>query len=227
MKISRARALLASGALALAGLFSTAAAAAPAPATAHAPALTVPAPPTAADLLCPRIADPLAAAADRRVDVRRITPAPVYRTTCDELYRADGRGPDVVFAEGFQPKAPINGQYDVASYVDRNQPSPYVSTTYDHDLYKKWKSAWNYYIDAPGGIDVNKTIGTTHRWAFQHEVAFPGGVASRYIVGACPVNTETRTEILPDCVRNPEYLPWHLLPAAFPTAYAPYAPASR
>ena len=78
--------------------------------------------------------------------------------------------------------------YDIEKYVLVNQPSPYVSTTYDHDLYKTWyKSGYNYYIDAPGGVDVNKTIGDTHKWADQVEVAFPGGIARQYIIGVCPV----------------------------------------
>ena len=95
-------------------------------------------------------------------------------------------------------------------YVLVNQPSPYVSTTYDHDLYKTWyKSGYNYYIDAPGGVDVNKTIGDTHKWADQVEVAFPGGIARQYIIGVCPVDKKTKAEIMSDCESNPNYRPWH------------------
>ncbi|WP_413471035.1 hypothetical protein [Streptomyces peucetius] len=64
-----------------------------------------------------------------------------------------------------------------------------TATTYDHDLYKQWNSAWNYYVDAPGGVDANETIGDTHKWAAQVEVAFPGGVARDFVVGACPSTT--------------------------------------
>ncbi|QNP70069.1 hypothetical protein IAG44_11820 [Streptomyces roseirectus] len=152
--------------------------------------------------------DPIKAAAVR-VDVSRITPEPVWRKTCGTLYRADGRGPDVVFNEGFKPKD-VNGQYDIEKYVLVNQPSPYVSTTYDHDLYKKWwKSGWNYYIDAPGGVDVNKTIGDTHKWADQVEVAFPGGIDRKYIIGVCPVNKTTKVEIMSGCESNPHFEAWH------------------
>ncbi|WP_320782450.1 ADP-ribosyltransferase [Streptomyces sp. CRN 30] len=159
---------------------------------------------------CPVYDDKLKAAADPRVDLDRITPEPVWRTTCGTLYRSDGRGPDTVFEQGFQPKDVVNGQYDIAKYVDVNQPSPYVSTSYDHDLYKTWyKSGWNYYIDAPGGIDVNRTIGDTHRWAEQAEVAFPGGIDRRYVVGVCPVDRKTKTEIMDECRNNPYYEPWH------------------
>ncbi|MER7308289.1 hypothetical protein E5082_04070 [Streptomyces griseoluteus] len=159
---------------------------------------------------CPQFQDKVHAAADRRVDVGRITPDPVWRTGCGTLYRSDSRGPAVVFEEGFLPKDTVNGQYDVEQYVLVNQPSPYVSTTYDHDLYKTWyKSGYNYYIDAPGGVDVNKTIGDTHKWADQVEVAFPGGIQRQYVIGVCPVDKATKTEIMSNCRSNPYYRPWH------------------
>ncbi|MEU3854193.1 ADP-ribosyltransferase [Streptomyces sp. NPDC029554] len=181
-------------------LTTTAAAPAPSPARPAAPA------PAA----CPvQYDDKAQAAADRRVDLGRITPDPSWRTTCGTLYRADGRGPSVVFEEGFRPRDVVNGQYDLEKYVLVNQPSPYVSTTYDHDLFKKWKSAFNYYVDAPGGVDVNRTIGDTHKYADQQEVAFPGGIARRYIVGVCPVDKATKTEIMSECESNPHYKPWH------------------
>jgi hypothetical protein len=160
---------------------------------------------------CPvQFEDRIKAAADRRVDVGRITPEPVWRKSCGTLYRADGRGPSIVFEEGFRPKDVLNGQYDIEKYVLVNQPSPYVSTTYDHDLYKTWwKSGYNYYIDAPGGIDVNKTIGDTHKWADQVEVAFPGGIDRKYVIGVCPVNKTTKVEIMSGCQSNPHYEAWH------------------
>ncbi|MFI2644868.1 ADP-ribosyltransferase [Streptomyces sp. NPDC018610] len=163
----------------------------------------------AAARACPQFDDKVKAAADRRVDVGRITPAPAWRTTCGTLWRNDNRAPAAIFQEGFLPRDVQGGQYDIEKYVLVNQPSPYVSTTYDHDLYKTWKSAYNYYIDAPGGVDVNKTIGNTHKWADQVEVAFPGGIARRYVVGACPVDKATRTEVLSGCESNPYYEPWH------------------
>ena len=159
---------------------------------------------------CPQFDDKLKAAVNRDVDLGRITPAPVWRTTCGTLYRSDGRGPETVFAEGFKPRDVINGQYDIEKYVLVNQLSPYVSTTYDHDLYKTWwKSGYNYYIDAPGGVDVNKTIGDTHKWADQVEVAFPGGIERKYIIGVCPVNKTTKVENMSGCESNPHYEPWH------------------
>ncbi|MFE5856419.1 ADP-ribosyltransferase [Streptomyces sp. NPDC056500] len=181
---------------------------APAAAPAATPLVTTTAAKAAPAGSCPVVADRLYAAADLRVDIDRITPDPSWRANCNQLYRADGRGPEIIFDQGFHPKAPLDGQYDIESYVLANQPSPYVSTTYNHDLYKSWKSPWNYYIDAPGGVDVNKTIGDTHKYASQVEVAFPGGVAREFIVGVCPVDLTTKTEIMNECLDNPHYEPW-------------------
>ncbi|MFD7063538.1 ADP-ribosyltransferase [Streptomyces sp. NPDC059906] len=204
MITTRLRRRTAAAVLSLSAVLATTAATAPgaAPAPTAAPAKAAPA--------CPQFDDKTKAAADRGVDVERITPEPVWRTTCGTLYRSDSRGPQVVFEEGFHAKDVEHGQYDVEKYVLVNQPSPYVSTSYDHDLYKTWyKSGYNYYIDAPGGIDVNKTIGDTHKWADQVEVAFPGGIQRKYIIGVCPVDRQTKTEIMSDCESNPHYQPWH------------------
>ncbi|WP_033527008.1 ADP-ribosyltransferase [Streptomyces galbus] len=209
MITTRARRRAAAVVLSLSAVLATSAATTPAqtPAStsAKAAAFVGAAAPT-----CPRFEDPVHAAADRRVDVDRITPEPVWRKSCGTLYRSDSRGPAVVFEQGFHPKDVIDGQYDIESYVLVNQPSPYVSTTYDHDLYKTWyKSGYNYYIDAPGGVDVNKTIGDQHKWADQVEVAFPGGIRTEFIIGVCPVDKKTKTEKMSECESNPHYEPWH------------------
>ncbi|MFJ9566803.1 ADP-ribosyltransferase [Streptomyces fuscichromogenes] len=205
MITTRPRRRAAAAVLSLAAVLATTAAV-PSTAAPAAPAVSA----KAAAPACPQFDDKIKAAADRRVDVDRITPTPAWRTTCGTLYRSDSRAPAVIFEEGFLPKDVVNGQYDVEKYVLVNQPSPYVSTTYDHDLYKTWyKSGYNYYIDAPGGVDVNKTIGDTHKWADQVEVAFPGGILRQYVIGVCPVDKKTKTEIMDDCEGNPNYVPWH------------------
>ncbi|MGW0462585.1 ADP-ribosyltransferase [Streptomyces tendae] len=204
MITTRLRRRTAAAVLSLSAVLATTAATAPGAATAP-PAAAAKAAPA-----CPQFDDKTKAAADRGVDIDRITPEPVWRTTCGTLYRSDSRGPQVVFEEGFHAKDVQNGQYDVEKYVLVNQPSPFVSTSYDHDLYKTWyKSGYNYYIDAPGGIDVNKTIGDTHKWADQVEVAFPGGIQRKYIIGVCPVDRQIKTEIMSECESNPHYQPWH------------------
>ncbi|MEV5807433.1 ADP-ribosyltransferase [Streptomyces parvulus] len=211
MIITRLRRRTAAAVLSLAAVLATSAATVPGSSAAASAASAAPAATSAkAAPACPQFDDKTKAAADRGVDIDRITPKPVWRTTCGTLYRSDSRGPQIVFEEGFHAKDVYNGQYDVEKYVLVNQPSPYVSTSYDHDLYKTWyKSGYNYYVDAPGGIDVNKTIGDTHKWADQVEVAFPGGIQRQYIIGVCPVDRRTKTEIMSDCESNPHYRPWH------------------
>ncbi|MFG3267294.1 MULTISPECIES: ADP-ribosyltransferase [Streptomyces] len=210
MITTRLRRRAAAAVFSLAAVLATSAATAPTATGAATPAAAPAAAQAKAAPSCPQFDDKLKAAADRGVDLDRITPAPVWRTTCGTLYRSDGRGPEIVFKEGFHARDLVNGQYDIEKYVLVNQPSPYVSTTYDHDLYKTWwKSGYNYYIDAPGGIDVNKTIGDTHKWADQVEVAFPGGVDRKYIIGVCPVNKTTKVENMSGCESNPHFEAWH------------------
>jgi hypothetical protein len=164
----------------------------------------------AAPRTCPLLKDPIVAAIDREVRVEKITPKPSWRKACGTLYRSDSRGPKTIFEEGFTARAVKDGEYDIKKYVLTNKQSPYVSTTYDHDLYKGWdNSEYNYYIDAPGGIDVNKTIGTAHKYANEVEVAFPGGIKRDFIVGVCPVDQKTKVEILSDCESNPHFTVWH------------------
>ncbi|WP_033345679.1 ADP-ribosyltransferase [Catenuloplanes japonicus] len=158
---------------------------------------------------CPIVKDKKKAATDRTVVLSRITPKPAWRVSCGTLYRSDNRGPDIIFPHGFSARDVKGGTYDVEDYVLLNQPSPYVSTSYDHDLYKNWASGFHYYIDAPGGLDVNKTIGDQHIYANEVEVAFPGGIKTEYIIGVCPVDKATKTEIMSDCESNPAYKPWH------------------
>ncbi|WSQ63063.1 hypothetical protein OG507_28170 [Streptomyces sp. NBC_01217] len=48
----------------------------------------------------------------------------------------------------------------------------------------------------------------THKCADQVEVAFPGGVDRKFIVGACPINQAAKTENMDKGVDNPHYRPW-------------------
>lgn len=128
-------------------------------------------------------ADPLAAAADRNVDLSKIEPKDiVWRTDSDTLYREDARSPKEIFDDGgFQPKD-VNGDYDLNNKVSENNDGPYVSTTKDSttDVKKDW---YLYKIEAPGGIDLEASPGVT---AFdgEGEVVFPGGIDLSHVVGA-------------------------------------------
>ncbi|WP_406642524.1 hypothetical protein [Amycolatopsis sp. WGS_07] len=127
-------------------------------------------------------------------------PESVWRTDRDPLYRLDDRTPAMIFEEGLKPWDAADGQYDLKKYVAKNQPSPFVSTTYDRTLYQRWNKDYVYEIDAPGGIKVNATIGQ-HKFFDQNEVAFPGGLDRRFIVGAREVESDGIT--LGPLIENP------------------------
>jgi hypothetical protein len=127
-------------------------------------------------------ADPLVAAANPNVDLSKITPTDiVWRTDSNTLYRVDDQAPDTIWAQGFQPKD-VNGDYDLNDHVGLNPPGPYVSTTKYADWYGK--SPYFYEIEAPpGGIDLEASPAVNAKVG-EGEVDFPGGIASRYVVGA-------------------------------------------
>ncbi|QFR00783.1 APC family permease [Streptomyces phaeolivaceus] len=133
--------------------------------------------------------DRLAFAADRSVDIQTITPAPVWRTTEETLWRIEGKRPlDQIFSEGFTVRDPLETSLDVM--VRTGQPSAFLSTTTDRNLV--WDGILKFEIEASGGIDVGRTfersMGTdawrASGWASENEIAFPGGLASEFIRGA-------------------------------------------
>ncbi|MBN6034102.1 hypothetical protein [Amycolatopsis sp. 195334CR] len=149
--------------------------------------------------------DPLFAAANRAVDVSRIEPAPFWRKNCKKLYREDGRPPGDIFATGFEPRD-INGTHNLHDYVGANPPSPFVGTSYRDDMWQYFAEKYQYEVDAPGGIDINATLGP-HPLDYEREVAFPGGLDKRFIVRGCPYAADGKI-IADKCVSNPGYVPW-------------------
>ena len=116
------------------------------------------------------------------------------------LTRWDSRHPSEIFRSGFAPHvrptesilqnpAP-NSPIDLWSYVQQNIQSVFVSTTRG----VTWRpynvrSRFRYDIYAPGGIDVNPTLGP-HQYSRQNGIAFVGGIDTRYILGALELNSE-------------------------------------
>ncbi len=146
--------------------------------------------------------DPLRAAADRSVNVKAITPSPVWRTDRLILRRADDRHPDEVFAPGFHPRNPRNT--DLESHL-RFEESAFVSTTRLDNPMDIFPTRYLYDVDAPGGIDLAPTMGSALRTGHQQEIAFPGGIEGRYIKGARPYDATTET--FGDYIPNPGYRP--------------------
>lgn len=150
--------------------------------------------------------DRLDAAVDKDVDVDAITPEPIWRDTDEPLYRSDHNRPEVIFNDGLEPRNVEN--VDLDSHVFHDQPSAFVATTTNEDLYRHPEYVvrpYRYTIDAPGGIDVVTTLPESRvEFPGEDEIAFPGGVDPRYIVGAHPVNHDGT---LGEWEPNPNYDP--------------------
>lgn len=133
------------------------------------------------------------AAADKNVDVDSIK-NPVWREGHEPLYRNDNRHPSEIYETGFHPRDSSNT--DLHGYVHGNHPSAFVGTTTNPDA--NWVSRYRYEVDAPGGLDVNKTMPDNPYRHIDQEVAFPGGIDRKHIKGAW--------EILPDGSKG-EWMP--------------------
>ena len=126
--------------------------------------------------------DRLAVAADKTVDVGRITPEPVWRTTDEPLFRLDNRPQSKIFEEGFRP---LGDKTDLLDFTQTNRDSVFVSTSTADDLYKHpdWSGTrFQYEVRAPGGIDVNATL-PDNVFAHEREIAVPGGIDRSVIRG--------------------------------------------
>jgi uncharacterized protein YukE len=143
--------------------------------------------------------DRLGVAVDRSVDVESITPQPVWRETAEPLFRFENRPTETIFNDGFAPRNPANT--DLLDYVQNNTPSAFVSTTQNDVL--AWGSKFRYEIQAPGGIDVNQSLGKVI-FPGEQEIAFPGGIQPQYIKGANPLGPNGE---LGEWIPNPGFKP--------------------
>ncbi len=157
-----------------------------------------------------RLDDPLAAAIRSDIDVADISPAPQWRASNEPLYRLDNRPPDVIAREGFSPRGTDT---DLVRFTQTNSDSAFVSTSVADDLYQHrdwWNRSYQYEIDAPGGIDVNRTLNpSVNRFAYEAEVAFPGGIQSQYVRGAWEMvpNPAGGPPVRGRWIPNPNYVP--------------------
>lgn len=146
--------------------------------------------------------DPFQVAVDRNVDLSRIGVDPVWRTDSDPVYRSDNRSPELIFENGFGPRDTT--YTDLADYVAEDKPSAFVSTSRSDDIGVEIGAKYTYEIDAPGGIDVNETLGP-HEKSYEHEISFPGGIRSEFIQGVRSYNYATGE--LGEFIPNPNYRP--------------------
>ncbi|NYS18154.1 lonely Cys domain-containing protein [Streptomyces sp. SJ1-7] len=145
--------------------------------------------------------DPASVAADPAVLAGGKLPEALWRDHDGPLYRFSPDGPDRVFAEGLKPYGPEMVHLIDHVYNSNLTPRTLFSSTtanqhYVRDsaranpagapaLFRRYR--WRYDIVAPGGIDVNATLGPASPFPDQEEVLFPGGVAGRHIRGVQPI----------------------------------------
>lgn len=126
----------------------------------------------------------------------------VGRGGLEALSRGDGRPPEQIFETGFDSWNTTETRY--SHFVETNAKSVYVSTTRDPSvMFGEPGARYGYSIDAPGGIDANATLGD-HRFSWEHEISFPGGIRTEFIEGVRPMLPDgTLGELVP----NPNFVP--------------------
>ncbi|MEV5539396.1 hypothetical protein AB0L13_21285 [Saccharopolyspora shandongensis] len=137
---------------------------------------------------------------------------PLYRQDRDVVQRMDARDPDTIHESGFAPRDPHN-DVDLPTFVNRNDPSMFVSSTRRENLVMSNGKDWMYYIDAPGGITTNHTLGPATKKQHEREISFYQKIEPEQIVGAeykgeSVFRLKDGTEVKPgDFVPNPNYRP--------------------
>jgi RHS repeat-associated protein len=101
------------------------------------------------------------------------------------VFRADTRGPEEIFSQGFQPKGK---NLDLVQHVTQNPAdSGFVSTTHHlgsaQDFADEVGAPWIYKARA-SGIDVNAHLGSASPFPWENEIAVPGPVSASSIEGA-------------------------------------------
>ncbi|MCZ1008338.1 hypothetical protein O1L68_18055 [Streptomyces lydicus] len=107
-----------------------------------------------------------------------------WRDHAGPLYAFSSWSARRVFEDGLRPGGdewihPIDHVYG-----DDRSTSAWVSATANLSTGPSRDSGWRFGIEAPGGIDVNATLGLASPFPDQWEVLFPGGVHRRFIQGA-------------------------------------------
>ncbi|WP_030056620.1 MULTISPECIES: putative T7SS-secreted protein [Streptomyces] len=148
-----------------------------------------------------------------KIDVGARGYKPVWRESSEPLWRYDDRHPDEIFGDGspgFKPQN--NDNYSLWGYAQANRESIFVGATRDpaYSLPRNFK----YEIDAPGGIDINKTLEDfDYNHAHESEIAFPGGVKAENVKGAWRLD-DNRSPV--EWIPNPRYKPAHGVNPAAP-----------
>ncbi|WP_218189778.1 enterotoxin A family protein, partial [Pseudomonas sp. KK4] len=134
---------------------------------------------------------PTAKAAVNHEEVTAPKPKPKNRY----LYRGDTREPWEIFEKGFEP---LGDSFDIYLHArdNRNPPSFFVSTSTSKTEAIKFATGHGfddglvYVIKNIRGIDVNKKLGVLSPHKNEVEIAMPGGIESKDILGVTPVRAD-------------------------------------
>ncbi|MDA3644960.1 hypothetical protein LZ318_03740 [Saccharopolyspora indica] len=136
---------------------------------------------------------PPAAVVDIPVDL--VLPRPEVLVNPKLTFRIDRRSPAEILSSaspealkfpGFHPLNAANTtagrNISLIEYAAENKRSMYVSATFSANLQIR-NSDWRYWIFAPGGIDLNKTLSFGSKKPQEREVTFAGGVDEKFVMG--------------------------------------------
>ncbi|WBF47709.1 enterotoxin A family protein [Serratia rubidaea] len=111
------------------------------------------------------------------------------------VYRGDKRHPKIIFREGFQPLGDSKNVY-LHAVDNKNPPSNFISTSMDMERSVEFASMYNtpgflYIIKKPNnGVDVNKFLGNKSPYPHEAEIAVPGSISPKDIIGVTPINAD-------------------------------------
>ncbi|MGW1680414.1 scabin-related ADP-ribosyltransferase [Saccharopolyspora sp. NPDC002376] len=139
---------------------------------------------------------PPAAPVGSNVPVDLIHPRPVVLANPKLTFRVDRRSPNEIIssaspkdldAPGFRPRNMANTSLaghnvSLIEYSAGNAGSMYVAATLSRH-FKIASANWRYWIFAPGGIDLNKTLSFGSKKPHEREITFAGGVDQKFIMG--------------------------------------------
>ncbi|NEA64095.1 hypothetical protein [Streptomyces sp. SID12488] len=161
------------------------------------------APPDAPHPVGPRPPVDPAVTAARRTDTTALPEGTRWRQDDDTLHVFSDLAPDEVFRTGLLPGG-HNPVHLLKHAADAPADSAYLTAGRRTDHPRSATARWRYDLRVPGGIDLNATLDIASPFPDRHEVAFPGGVGSRFVQGA-----QRLTDGAPDGTRheNPGFAP--------------------
>jgi hypothetical protein len=122
------------------------------------------------------------------------------------LFRGDGRTPDVIFNEGFQPRG---ANTDLRRLVFNNEPSNFISTSQTPNVARDFAAnQGNGYVytirGQPQGLDVNAILGSQSPFPQEFEIAVPRGIDAADVLGSRQVGPDGN--FVGPFIKNPRYI---------------------